>query len=48
MKAEDINSYDDIYIYLEGCLNDFKSGISTNEETIGYIIDLVTHIIKKL
>ena len=37
MKASDINTLKDAQGYVEGCLNDFETGISTKDETIKYL-----------
>ena len=34
MEAKDIRSLNDCKDYLEGCINDFEGGVSTNEETL--------------
>ena len=47
MKVENIKSTDDIERYIEGCLNDFESAISTKEETLVYIAELVVYIYKQ-
>ena len=47
MKLEQINSVDDIKIYIEGCLNDFELGISTKEETTYYIAKLLLYLHEK-
>ena len=44
MKSEDINTAEDCLIYIEGCLNDFESGISTKEETMNLFLDMVIRI----
>jgi len=36
MKANEINTVEDMENYIEGCLNDFDLGIATKEETIKY------------
>lgn len=37
MKPENINTIQDMQLYVEGCLNDFEAGISTKIETLGYL-----------
>lgn len=37
MKVEDIKAIEDANRYVEGCINDFEQGISTKDETIGYL-----------
>jgi hypothetical protein len=44
MKAQDINSTEDFLIYIEGCLNDFESAVSTKEETMNLFLDMVIRI----
>lgn len=34
MKARDIKSVDDAERFVEGCLNDFESGVATKGETM--------------
>lgn len=46
MKAEDVDSEEKILAYLEGCLNDFESGISNKQETMSNILDLLNHLTK--
>lgn len=47
MKAEDVNSEDGILIFIEGCLNDFESGVSTKKETMDNILDLLLHCVNE-
>jgi hypothetical protein len=35
MDVENIQSVNDANRFVEGCINDFESGISTKEETMG-------------
>jgi len=44
MKLENINSADDIERYVEGCINDFETGISNKDETIVNLCELVADI----
>ena len=46
MKVEEIKKASDAFIYIEGCLNDFESAISTKEETLGLLVDLVIHVVE--
>lgn len=46
MEAKDIKSVDDVSNYIEGCLNDFSEGISTQEETNKYLHELIVQVIK--
>jgi len=48
MKVENIRTPEDIERYVEGCMNDYSEGISTKEETIVNIIELVDHYFKEL
>lgn len=48
MKAEAIKTPNDIERYIEGCINDFETGISDKSETIVYLAELVAHVIKAL
>jgi len=47
MKVEQIKTPDDIEIYIEGCLNDFETAISTKGETVVFLAELVVHIYKE-
>jgi hypothetical protein len=47
MKAEDANSPEGILIFIEGCLNDFESGVSTKKETMENILDLLSHCVNE-
>lgn len=44
MKAQDINSTEDCLIYIEGCLNDFESAVSTKAETMNLFLDMAIRI----
>jgi len=46
MKLEQIVTANDIERYIEGCLNDFEMGISSKEETLIHLAELVVHIYK--
>jgi hypothetical protein len=46
MKAEQINSEEDMLNYIEGCLNDLQFGISDRRETISSIIELIEFVTK--
>ena len=46
MKVENVKTADDIERYIEGCINDFESGISDKDETTIAIAELVVHIYK--
>jgi len=47
MKPEDVNTIDDLPIYIEGCINDFEFGISDKSETIEALLDLILYLLKK-
>lgn len=46
MKIEDIKSVDQMERFVEGCLNDFESGVSTKEETMSLLGDYTIHVIE--
>lgn len=46
MTLEDIKSEEDVARFIEGCLNDFESGIATKKETELWIHRLVVFMIK--
>lgn len=37
MKVEDIKTLNQAQNYVEGCINDLCEGLSTREETLGYL-----------
>ena len=46
MKPEQINSLEDLKIYIEGIINDYtEHGVSGKEETIFYIAQLCNHLV---
>lgn len=45
LKAKDINNATDMRNYVEGCLNDLVEGLSTVEETMGYLHDYTLRVI---
>ncbi len=47
MKVEQITTADEIERYIEGCINDFDAGISTKNETVVNLCELVAVIYKK-
>jgi hypothetical protein len=47
MKVENIRTADDVERYIEGCLNDFEAAISTKEETLVNIAELVVYVYNK-
>jgi hypothetical protein len=47
MKVEQVKTPDDIERYIEGCLNDFETAISTKDETVVFLAELVVHIYKE-
>jgi hypothetical protein len=44
MKVEEIKTAEDILRFIEGCMNDFESGVSSKEETMCLLADLVAHV----
>ena len=44
MKVENVSTPDDIERYIEGCINDLQAGISTKDETIVNLAELVAHV----
>ena len=44
MEAKDIRSLNDCKDYLEGCINDFEGGVSTNEETLMALMEYTERI----
>ena len=47
MEIKNINSADDIERYVEGCINDFETGISNKDETIVNLCELVVDLLIK-
>lgn len=47
MKLDDIKNEGDIITYIEGCINDLESGISTKDETHWAIIHLISWVVQK-
>ena len=47
MKVERIRTADDVERYIEGCLNDYEEGISTKDETVVNLAELVAHVYTK-
>lgn len=45
MKLKQINSEQDVITYIEGCYNDHITGEDTQNEFLGYIIELIIHLI---
>lgn len=48
MKAEEIKTIKDAQRFVEGCLNDFESGVSTKEETMLLLLGDYTVVIIEL
>lgn len=46
LEAKNINNATDMRNYVEGCLNDLVEGLSTVEETMGYMKDYTHRIIE--
>ena len=44
MNIESIRSEEQLFDFVEGCLNDFESGLSTKEETMNGFIELLAHV----
>jgi len=47
MKVEQIRTADDVERYIDGCLNDFEAGVSTKDETLVHLAELVAHVYVK-
>lgn len=47
MEVDQIRTADDVERYIEGCLNDYEAGVSTKEETLVYLAELVAHVYTK-
>ena len=47
MKIDQIKTTADIENYIEGCLNDFETGISDKSETMTNLCELVGHVYAK-
>jgi len=47
MNVEQIRTADDVERYIEGCLNDYEEGISTKDETVVNLAELVAHVYVK-
>lgn len=47
MEVNQIRTADDVERYIEGCLNDYDAGVSTKEETLVYLAELVAHVYVK-
>ena len=45
LEAKNINNATDMRNYVEGCLNDLMEGISSKEETMGYLHDYTLRVI---
>lgn len=46
MKVKDVKKPDDVTRYIEGCLNNFEMAISTKDETLVFLAELVVHVYK--
>ena len=44
MTAEQVKTANDVEMYVEGCINDYEGGVSTKEETIVSLCELVAHV----
>ena len=47
MKVEQIRTADDVERYIDGCLNDYEAGVSTKDETVVNLAELVAHVYAK-
>ncbi len=47
MKIDQIKTTADIENFIEGCLNDFETGISDKSETMANLRELVGHVYTK-
>lgn len=47
MEVNQIRTADDVERYIEGCLNDYEAGVSTKEETLVYLAELVAYVYEK-
>ena len=47
MKVEQIRTADDVERYIDGCLNDYEAGVSTKDETVVNLVELVAHVYMK-
>ena len=47
MNVEQIRTAGDVERYIEGCLNDYEEGISTKDETVVNLAELVAHVYVK-
>lgn len=47
MEVDQIRTADDVERYIEGCLNDYDAGISTKEETVANLAELVAYVYTK-
>ena len=46
LEAKNIKTIEDMQIFVEGCINDFESGISTKEETIRFLKEYTFRVIE--
>ena len=44
MKASEVKSPQALLIFIEGILNDFETGVSSKEETMNNILDIIIQI----
>lgn len=47
MKLQDVKKPEDILNFIEGCLNDMEAGVSSKNETVGNMVDLISYLIKE-
>lgn len=47
MEVDQIRTADDVERYIEGCLNDYEAGVSTKEETVANLAELVAYVYAK-
>ena len=46
MKTSHIHTIQDMQRYVEGCINDFETGVSTKDETIDALRDYTIRVIE--
>jgi len=46
IEIKNMKSVEDCERYLEGCLNDFESGISTKKETMSHLIEYTIRVVE--
>lgn len=46
LKAENINTLEDMQNYVEGVINDYEVGISTKKETLSFLKDYTFRVLE--